>query len=243
MTKITETPAPSADTLSPASTLFRDLQSLKLSIEKVEAEVNAFISLQKRTTGVAFRETLNQAIESNMDFASSSFLPGAPQLHEVAASDREDLHALARRRCICRGSACLRHFRRVGRASDVRPSDLTVFDKGENRIGAVDPRVRCDLRPRTDDPRYREIQATGRGGVGRLYITAAYWFTSLTSFANPAITVVRGLSNTFAGIAPHDVPMFVVAQFAGAIAATAIASTLFGEPFGPSAISPYAPES
>ena len=76
-----------------------------------------------------------------------------------------------------------------------------------------------------------------------LYITAAYWFTSLTSFANPAITVVRGLSNTFAGIAPHDVPMFVVAQFAGAIAATAIASTLFGEPFGPSAISPYAPES
>lgn len=167
MTKITETPAPSADTLSPASTLFRDLQSLKLSIEKVEAEVNAFISLQKRTTGVAFRETLNQAIESNMDFASSSFLPGAPQLHEVAASDREDLHALARRRCICRGSACLRHFRRVGRASDVRPSDLTVFDKGENRIGAVDPRVRCDLRPRTDDPRYREIQATGRGGVGR----------------------------------------------------------------------------
>ena len=96
MTKITETPAPSADTLSPASTLFRDLQSLKLSIEKVEAEVRAFISLEKRTTDVAFRETLNQAIESNMDFASSSFLPGVPQLHEVAASDREDLLALIR---------------------------------------------------------------------------------------------------------------------------------------------------
>ncbi|MBD3734602.1 MAG: aquaporin family protein, partial [Sphingopyxis sp.] len=42
-----------------------------------------------------------------------------------------------------------------------------------------------------------------------LYITAAYWFTSSTSFANPAITVARSLSDTFAGIAPHDVPMFI----------------------------------
>ena len=49
-----------------------------------------------------------------------------------------------------------------------------------------------------------------------LYITAAYWFTSSTSFANPAITVARSLSDTFAGIAPHDVPMFVLAQLVGA---------------------------
>jgi glycerol uptake facilitator-like aquaporin len=45
-----------------------------------------------------------------------------------------------------------------------------------------------------------------------LYISAAYWFTSSTSFANPAITVARSLSDTFAGIAPRDVPLFVVAQ-------------------------------
>ncbi len=44
-----------------------------------------------------------------------------------------------------------------------------------------------------------------------LYITAAYWFTSSTSFANPAITVARSLSDTFAGIAPHNVPSFIVA--------------------------------
>lgn len=49
-----------------------------------------------------------------------------------------------------------------------------------------------------------------------LYIGAAYWFTSSTSFANPAITIVRSLSDTFAGIAPADVPAFVVAQLAGA---------------------------
>ena len=49
-----------------------------------------------------------------------------------------------------------------------------------------------------------------------LYITAAYWFTSSTSFANPAITVARSLSDTFAGIAPHDVPLFIVAQLIGA---------------------------
>jgi glycerol uptake facilitator-like aquaporin len=48
-----------------------------------------------------------------------------------------------------------------------------------------------------------------------LYITAAYWFTSSTSFANPAITVARSLSDTFAGIAPHDVPLFIVAQLIG----------------------------
>jgi glycerol uptake facilitator-like aquaporin len=52
------------------------------------------------------------------------------------------------------------------------------------------------------------------------YITAAYWFTSSTSFANPAVTIARALSDTFAGISPADVPGFVVAQICGAIAAT-----------------------
>jgi glycerol uptake facilitator-like aquaporin len=53
------------------------------------------------------------------------------------------------------------------------------------------------------------------------YITAAYWFTSSTSFANPAVTVARAASDTFAGIRPVDVPGFVVAQLLGAAAATA----------------------
>ena len=52
------------------------------------------------------------------------------------------------------------------------------------------------------------------------YITAAYWFTSSTSFANPAVTIARSLSDTFTGIRPVDVPVFVAAQFVGAIAAT-----------------------
>src|SRR3984893_8963988 len=52
------------------------------------------------------------------------------------------------------------------------------------------------------------------------YITAAYWFTASTSFANPAVTIARCLSDTFAGIRPTDVPWFVVAQFLGGIAAT-----------------------
>lgn len=59
-----------------------------------------------------------------------------------------------------------------------------------------------------------------------LYITAAYWFTSSTSFANPAITVVRSLTDTFAGIAPHDAPLFVAAQLAGAVLAVALARWL-----------------
>jgi glycerol uptake facilitator-like aquaporin len=52
------------------------------------------------------------------------------------------------------------------------------------------------------------------------YITSAYWFTSSTSFANPAVTIARSLSDTFAGIRPADVPAFVAAQLAGALAAT-----------------------
>jgi glycerol uptake facilitator-like aquaporin len=52
-----------------------------------------------------------------------------------------------------------------------------------------------------------------------LYITSAYWFTASTSFANPAVTLARSLSDTFAGIAPHSAPAFIAAQFGGAIAA------------------------
>ena len=48
-----------------------------------------------------------------------------------------------------------------------------------------------------------------------LYITAAYWFTASTSFANPAVTIARTLSDTFAGIRPADAPMFIVAQLIG----------------------------
>jgi len=56
-------------------------------------------------------------------------------------------------------------------------------------------------------------------GVGA-YVTAAYWFTSSTSFANPAVTLARSLSDTFSGIRPFDAPLFIAAQICGAIAAT-----------------------
>jgi glycerol uptake facilitator-like aquaporin len=62
-----------------------------------------------------------------------------------------------------------------------------------------------------------------------LYITAAYWFTASTSFANPAVTIARSLSNTFAGIAPASAPLFVASQLAGAVAATAVFGWLLKE--------------
>ena len=55
-----------------------------------------------------------------------------------------------------------------------------------------------------------------------LYITAAYWFTASTSFANPAVTLARSLSDTFAGIAPASAPAFILAQFAGALLAAGV---------------------
>ncbi|HXC47569.1 MAG TPA: MIP/aquaporin family protein [Candidatus Sulfotelmatobacter sp.] len=54
------------------------------------------------------------------------------------------------------------------------------------------------------------------------YITAAYWFTASTSFANPAVTIARCLSDTFAGVRPADVPWFILAQFLGGFAATVV---------------------
>jgi glycerol uptake facilitator-like aquaporin len=61
-----------------------------------------------------------------------------------------------------------------------------------------------------------------------LYITSAYWFTASTSFANPAVTIARSLSDTFAGIAPQGVPAFIAAQLAGALLAVPLASWLWG---------------
>jgi glycerol uptake facilitator-like aquaporin len=61
-----------------------------------------------------------------------------------------------------------------------------------------------------------------------LYITSAYWFTASTSFANPAVTIARSLSDTFAGIAPAGVLAFIVAQLVGAMAAVALARWLLG---------------
>jgi glycerol uptake facilitator-like aquaporin len=64
------------------------------------------------------------------------------------------------------------------------------------------------------------VRATAVPFAVGCYITAAYWFTASTSFANPAVTIARSLSDTFAGISPADAPLFIVAQLAGAVAAT-----------------------
>jgi glycerol uptake facilitator-like aquaporin len=59
-----------------------------------------------------------------------------------------------------------------------------------------------------------------------LYITAAYWFTSSTSFANPAVAIARSMTNTFSGIRPTDLPGFIVAELCGAVAALLLMSWL-----------------
>jgi glycerol uptake facilitator-like aquaporin len=78
------------------------------------------------------------------------------------------------------------------------------------------------------------VVRTGRGvhvayAVGG-WITAAYWFTSSTSFANPAVTVARTLSDTFAGIAPASVPMFLLMQLAGGALAVVVVAFLYPPP-------------
>jgi len=68
------------------------------------------------------------------------------------------------------------------------------------------------------------------------WIGAAYWFTASTSFANPAITIARSLSDTFSGIRPVDAPAFIAAQLAGALAALWAARLLFASPRAPSEV-------
>jgi glycerol uptake facilitator-like aquaporin len=63
-----------------------------------------------------------------------------------------------------------------------------------------------------------------------LYIGAAYWFTASTSFANPAVTIARALTDTFSGIRPLDAPGFIIAQLAGAVVAWALVNWLHGAP-------------
>lgn len=71
------------------------------------------------------------------------------------------------------------------------------------------------------------------------YIAAAYWFTSSTSFANPAVTIGRTLTDTFAGIAPSSIPAFIVAQVVGGLAAFALARYLHPEPASPDLLVPH----
>jgi glycerol uptake facilitator-like aquaporin len=61
-----------------------------------------------------------------------------------------------------------------------------------------------------------------------LYITAAYWFTASTSFANPAVAIARSLTNTFSGIRPADLPGFIAAETSGALMALAVMGWLLG---------------
>jgi glycerol uptake facilitator-like aquaporin len=63
-----------------------------------------------------------------------------------------------------------------------------------------------------------------------LYITAAYWFTASTSFANPAVAIARSLTNTFSGIRPVDLPGFIAAQLIGAICGMVLAGWLLRQP-------------
>jgi glycerol uptake facilitator-like aquaporin len=73
-----------------------------------------------------------------------------------------------------------------------------------------------------------------------LYITAAYWFTASTSFANPAVAIARSLTNTFSGIRPIDLPGFVVAQLIGAICGMAVAGWLLRQPADSDPMNPEA---
>jgi glycerol uptake facilitator-like aquaporin len=94
-------------------------------------------------------------------------------------------------------------------------------------------RVYRHLRPHRHHSRLHPFKPEAVATAVGLYITSAYWFTASTSFANPAVTIARSLSDTFAGIAPGDVPGFIVAELLGALAAAFLFAWLFASPAVP----------
>ncbi len=103
-------------------------------------------------------------------------------------------------------------------SSKLRDGPAQAFSEGVATFGLIATILGC-LRFRPDFT---------PAAVG-LYITSAYWFTASTSFANPAVTVARSLSDTFAGIAPSSVPAFVAAQVVGALVAAGVFGWLLKE--------------
>ena len=98
----------------------------------------------------------------------------------------------------------------------------------QDRGGSMAGRGCCDVWVASDDLRVcARTPAAIPYAVG-LYITAAYWFTASTSFANPAVTIARGLSDTFAGIAPAGIIPFIAAQLVGMLAAVVLGRWLWG---------------
>ena len=128
-----------------------------------------------------------------------------------------------------RGASRRGDRRRAARACDVRPAALQPGTHVARGLCAMAERRRRDVRPGADHPARR--CAIGRRRCRRWsprYIFAAYWFTASTSFANPAVTLARSLTQTFAGIRPVDVPVFVIAQVIGMALALGVASLLGG---------------
>jgi glycerol uptake facilitator-like aquaporin len=101
-------------------------------------------------------------------------------------------------------------------STHVRTGPAQWFSEGVATLGLLFTVLGCVAR----------APAAAPYAVG-LYITAAYWFTASTSFANPAVTVARALSDTFAGIAPSGVAPFILAQLAGTLAAVALCPLLW----------------
>ena len=91
-------------------------------------------------------------------------------------------------------------------------------------------RNRRDIRSRLGDRAGVEVSRRSDSGGGGGFITSAYWFTSSTSFANPAVTFARAMTDTFAGISPQSVPLFISGQMIGAVTATLFVRWLLAAP-------------
>ena len=121
---------------------------------------------------------------------------------------------------VCRGADRRSRAGRRRRAPDVRRARGVAVDARAVGLATGVQRIRRDVRTgRRSSWAARSSRAEAVPFAVGAYITAAYWFTASTSFANPAVTLARAMTGTFAGIRPVDVPVFIAAQLLGALSA------------------------
>src|ERR1700682_563677 len=117
-------------------------------------------------------------------------------------------------------SSCRSVWRRGSSSPDVWPAAILRLPSCEERRSSAGERIHRHLWITVGDLGMLSCPLIRCPFCRGAYITAAYWFTASTSFANPAVTLARAASNTFAGIRPADAPAFIAVQFAAVLAGT-----------------------
>lgn len=169
---------------------------------------------RERSTRIALQRSRHRSHSRRPDHRAGAGIRRPPQPVGQPDNGAGAAPRMDGARPVRRSTAFRRGPRSGRRPYNVRAAHAAAVDNRPDGSRPVARRSHCHLRY----PANARAPKSTPLAVG-LYVLAAYWFTSSTSFANPAVTIARSLTDTFAGVAPTDVPAFILAQMVGAFAA------------------------